>query len=267
MTKELIKYFNYAYKLILLIIFIFFTLDKSVYSKEDIPIFNIISEEWKPFNFQGEDKILGISVELLDRIFEELNIRQKASEGNIYPWVRAYDTALNSENTILFTTTRTEEREDKFKWLGPIFINKTELFALKNRRIRINHLDELKNYIISTYRYGAPERLLLELGLEKKHLDRLNHQNLALRKLFYGRSDLVPTSKLSISYFSKLENFNIDLVESVYNIASRGMYYAFSLDINNKVIEEMQIVLDELHKNGFVSSLFAKYGILWAYEI
>ena len=239
-----------------------------LYSKEkNIPKFTIISEEWKPFNFQGNNKLLGISVELLDKIFEEMNIKQKASEGKIYPWIRGYNMALENSNTILFTTTKTDERENKFKWLGPIFINKTELFAIKNRRIFISNINDMRKYIISTYRDGAPEKLLLELGILEDELDRLNHQNLALRKLFYGRSDLVPTSKLSISYFAEAEKLDIDFVESVYEIASRGMYYAFSLDVSNELIEEMQIILNNLHKIGFVSSLFDKYGVSWAYEI
>lgn len=43
-----------------------------------------------------------------------------SQEIRIYPWSRAYVTALEEENSAAFMTVRSKKRENLFKWVGPL---------------------------------------------------------------------------------------------------------------------------------------------------
>ncbi len=56
----------------------------------------------------------------------------------MYPWDRGFLFAQNEDNTILFSTTRTQDREKMFKSVGPIFTNAMCLIVRKDSNIKID---------------------------------------------------------------------------------------------------------------------------------
>ena len=52
--------------------------------------------------------------------------------------------ALEDENIVLFGTTYTKAREDKFKWVGPLATKRDILVAKKDSGIKISNLDDAK---------------------------------------------------------------------------------------------------------------------------
>jgi polar amino acid transport system substrate-binding protein len=43
---------------------------------------------------------------------------------DIQPWARIYTTTLAKPGTLMFPVARTAEREDKFRWIGPLVANR-----------------------------------------------------------------------------------------------------------------------------------------------
>ena len=76
----------------------------------------ILTENLPPLNYVENGVLVGPAVEIVQEIQ-----RRIGSDENIqvYPWARAYQTALEEKNIILFCMTRTNEREDRFIWLIP----------------------------------------------------------------------------------------------------------------------------------------------------
>src|SRR3954447_13364744 len=72
---------------------------------EDYPPFNIVDPQTKGVTGISFDKV----TELMRRASEPYTI-------TAYPWSRAYQMALDSNDTCVFSTTRTPEREPLFKW-------------------------------------------------------------------------------------------------------------------------------------------------------
>ena len=73
-----------------------------------------LTEAYPPYNYSDDNILRGIAVDLL--VSASQHTRQPVSRGEIrlQPWPRAYRTVLNKANTVLFSTTRTEEREKLF---------------------------------------------------------------------------------------------------------------------------------------------------------
>jgi len=79
----------------------------------------LTTEEYPPFKLLDEHtkEPIGITVdkvvELMHRAHEPLTIAS-------YPWALAYQLALQSEDTCVFSTSRTPEREALFTWIGSL---------------------------------------------------------------------------------------------------------------------------------------------------
>jgi len=98
------------------------------YSSEKI---TVLTEEWAPFNYLENNKPVGISVDIAKEMMKRTGI---SAEIEIVPWARAYTQAVTRENVMIFTIARTEEREDKFKWVGKVAEKKMYFFKLKSRK-------------------------------------------------------------------------------------------------------------------------------------
>ena len=82
-----------------------------------------------------------------------------------------YRSKLTKPKTYLFSTTRTVDREQLFKWVGPIAVNRVVLIAAKERNLKINSVAELENYGIGVVGDDVAEQFLLNAGVPKENLE------------------------------------------------------------------------------------------------
>lgn len=79
---------------------------------------NYYTEDYPPYNYLKNGKVTGIAVETLNLVWEELG--ESPKKISLVPWARGYQKILNENDIVLFSTTRTPERENLFKWACPI---------------------------------------------------------------------------------------------------------------------------------------------------
>jgi len=103
----------------------------------------MVCSEYPPYEYTDENgKIRGFSVEILRAMLTEMKIKDNI---RVLPWKRAYHTALNQKNTLLFSTVRTEARESLFQWIGPINSVVSSLYKLRSRTdIKVKTLNDAK---------------------------------------------------------------------------------------------------------------------------
>lgn len=94
----------------------------------------LYTEEYPPLNFSQAGKPAGLGVEVVEEILRRTG--QQASI-EVVPWARGYQATLSQPNTGLFVAMRTEEREQLFKWVGPIIVGVTSFYALKGSSLTI----------------------------------------------------------------------------------------------------------------------------------
>ena len=90
-----------------------------------------VTEEYPPFNFTADGKRQGIATDTLVEMLKLAGSNQTRADIAFLPWARAYNLAVNKQNVLLYSTTRTEAREKLFKWVGPIL--KSSLFSLPEK--------------------------------------------------------------------------------------------------------------------------------------
>jgi polar amino acid transport system substrate-binding protein len=175
------------------------------------------------------------------------------------PWKRAYQDTLETPNTILFTTSRTEKRENLFKWVGPLFPRQIVLYRLSSRQdIQVHHLDDLHQYRLGVLRGGSVEEYFNSKGIVNYQTVGKEVQNIL--KLFVGRVDLIPGSDISMAFRMKETPYKFTDLKKVFVLIDEGGYY---MAINKRTPDEVVIKLNEaftsLIEEGFRQKVSTKY--------
>ena len=149
-----------------------------------------MTEQYPPYNLEQDNKLQGIAVDTLALMLQRAGSTQTHEDIEMLPWARGYKRVQLEPNACLFSTTRTEEREALFKWVGPIAPNKVGLIARKERNIKIDSEEDIKKHKIGTIRDDIAEQFLVNAGISVDSMDRVADSVLNIKKLNRGRIDL-----------------------------------------------------------------------------
>ena len=152
-----------------------------------------------------------------------------------------------------FATTRTEEREKLFKWVGPISETTIVLTARKDSKVSIKTPADLKKYKIGAVIQDIGEQLLLEAGLSAKEIDSTGGTNAiskCIKKMNMSRLDAFAYEESVLKWELKQQGFDLNLYETAYVLKTGELYYAFHKDTPADIIQKMQQALDSLKKDG-----------------
>ncbi len=98
-------------------------------STPDSSTLTYYTEQWPPYSYQENDTLKGVAVDLLGEITGKMGKKVTPDQVHLVPWTEGYQAALTGKKTVLFSTARLPEREQSFKWAGPIFTDRYVLFA------------------------------------------------------------------------------------------------------------------------------------------
>jgi len=103
----------------------------------------IYTEEFPPFSYTENDKVIGASTEVIEAIMKKNGLDYQIKT---YPWARSYAVVQKQKNSFIYSISRRENREKLFQWVGEIVPSKQSVFALKSRNdISVKSLEDLKN--------------------------------------------------------------------------------------------------------------------------
>jgi len=220
----------------------------------------LMTEEFPPYNFIEDGKLQGTSVDLMVLILEKMNSGQTRKDIRVLTWARSYKMVSEEKNTVLFVMTRTEERENLFKWVGPISTARNVLMAKKVKNIKISSADDVKKYKVGVVRDDAGEQLVIDrIGIKKEDLDITSRGELNIKKLNADRMSLIAYDENVAKWLIKKEGFNTEDFETVYVLQEGSHYFAFHKDTPDSLIMKIQSVLDEIKKEGEYDRILEKY--------
>ncbi|HET7793756.1 MAG TPA: transporter substrate-binding domain-containing protein [Rhizobacter sp.] len=226
------------------------------------PALRIVTEELPPYNMTQNGRITGLSTEVVQAVMKEAGM-----DGEIrsMPWARAYDTALHGENVLIYSITRTAQREKLFKWVGVVAPTDWYLYARTDRKIQLKGLDDARKYQTATVNEDAGEQYLVDKGfaigknLQSSHKYEHNYEKLRL-----GRVDLWISDELNAVYLVRQAGEDpaaaIERVLALPDLATDGgLGMAFSLKTPDAVVERFRKALETIKKNGTYDGLQKKW--------
>ncbi|MFA9275840.1 MAG: substrate-binding periplasmic protein [Candidatus Aquirickettsiella gammari] len=221
----------------------------------------VYTQAWPPYNYEHEGKLTGYSTELLQAVLHEASIDAKYTT---LSWSRAFQHASTEANTLLYTTTRTAEREDQFEWIGPIAIRKLWLFKLRDRKdIQIKSIDDLKKYKVSIVRDTSSLKLVMERGLfPRKQIDEAPTTASNVKKLFFKRVDLILATNGGANYELSQLPYPKDAIEPVYVLNDEFLlYFAINKKTDPALIEKIRSAFEKVKASGLIKTLKKKYSV------
>lgn len=217
--------------------------------------FTIMTEEFPPFNHTEDGWLTGLSADIMTEILKRVG---HPDNTKVLPWARAYTLIQNKEDHILYSMTRTEQRENLFKWVGPVASNKWVFFARKGHDISINSLDDAKKVKkIGAYRNDAAELFLKTNGFT--NIESVLNDLANVKKLVAGRIDLWIVGELQGFHKASLSVGSTQGMEKVFDVKDTQLYIAFSKSTPDAVIAKWQAALDEIKKEGLYDKILKKY--------
>lgn len=229
-----------------------------VYSNTYIEHIEYLTEDFHPFNYEQNGQLSGMSVDLLHMLWEEMQVEKQTIK--LYPWARGYYEIQNKQNVALFTTSRTAEREDMFKWVGPIASpGKLILIAAKSNPLKLNDLNDAKDYVIETVREDACAQILASKGF--KNIKLKTNLNNSIVKLLANHIDLIAYPE--DTFFRLVDNRGYDKKDFVVagEISKTTYYYAFSKNIPDKIIDKFKTAFVKVKQRPSYSELLKKYNL------
>ncbi len=216
------------------------------------------TEHLPPYNYMENGTLKGVSVDLLEAVTEKMGKKVTREEINLVPWTEGYQTVLTQNNTVLFTTVRIPEREQSFKWAGPVYTYTNVLFARPDSGITIESPEDLKGYRIGVIVDDIAVQQLLNAGVNKSQLVQETNASIIVEKLNNGEIDLWAYPEDAGRYITEQVTGNSYSFRVVYTLPGREGYYVFNKNVSDSTVASFQQALDAL-KQGKDSSGISTY--------
>lgn len=219
----------------------------------------LLTENFPPYNmaingknFAQEENIQGIAADIVREMFKRAGISYSMTLR--FPWERIYNMTLEKPGYGVFVMARLAERENLFKWVGPIGPDDWILLAKPNSRIKVDSIEQARRYKIGAYKGDAIAVHLSKQGL--KPVVALRDQDNA-RKLMDGQIDLWATGDPAGRFLARQEG--IGNLKTVLRFNSAKLYLALNRQVPDEVVDKLQAALEQMRTDGFVDATFERY--------
>jgi polar amino acid transport system substrate-binding protein len=221
-----------------------------------------VTEELPPYSMLRDGKVTGMSTEVVEAILQQAGLSAPITS---MPWARTYDIALHAENVLIFSLTRTVEREALFQWVGGIASSQLYLYSLAARPIVLDNLDQARAYQIGTVKNDVSEEFLVNQGFEVgKNLQSSNKYESNYEKLKLGHIDLWVSNELNAHYLARQSGTDpaYRLVPSLWIPQlshTQGLYLACSLKTPAATVERLRAALQAIKANGEYAAIVKRW--------
>jgi polar amino acid transport system substrate-binding protein len=204
-----------------------------------------ITEQFPPYNYQEDGKLQGISVDLLEKAWERMGVNLNRSVIQLLPWTEGYQNTLDKTNTVLFSTARLPQREQLFKWAGPIGPIRNVLLAKGDKNISITAPEDLEKYRIGAINDDSAVQMLLDNGVKKEDLVFETTSSPIIEMLQNGSIDAWAYGDVAGIWLIQETGENSSDYKVAYEFGQTDYYYAFNKETPDSLVQSFQQSLDD----------------------
>ncbi len=180
----------------------------------------------------------------------------------VEPWARAYATALEQPNTLIFSIARRPDREMQFKWIGTVAPYQVRLFSVDGSGVPVTeNWRELRAFHVAGQLRDVKALYLEEAGFD---VEMVPSAEASIRMLFASRAELIAGDALSLPYRVRMldeDSQRLRVVATIPELSS-DLYLAASLSTEDAVVAELRTALEELKGDGDYDRIWAMSAIM-----
>ncbi len=222
--------------------------------------FHLVTENFPPLNmtnngasYARNDRVSGFATDILRSLFKAHDINTRYTL--MLDWDDAYSHAFNNTATGVYSTFRTPERENMFKWVGPLYEEEWLLLTMNNKDIEINSLNEVHKYKIGGHESDGITDYLIEQDIKVKTAQ---NDSVNVIRLQVGDIELWAASSLTAPYVAA--NFKVP-VKEVFLFNKGTLWLAMHKDTDQEMIDKLNQTLREMHESGEIKEMIQQYLI------
>ena len=228
-----------------------------------MPKLYVVTEELPPYQIYNKDgSIGGYSTDIVKALLAKTQVENKIK---MMSWARAYNTALHRKNVLLYSVTRTPERQDKFYWIGDILEEKVCYWSLAdNEKIQGNKTlteEDLKKGIMVDTRLSVTSSYLKAKGFKKVYLTSNDIQSMEM--LLARRADYILTTEYYLEIVTK--QLNIDMNRFTRIVPDFMLSSPLSIAVSKKtdigLVEKLQAAFKQVKASGLIEQSIKKWKI------
>lgn len=201
-----------------------------------------LTEDYPPLSYQDNNNVTGLSTELIFKALDRMGCNISDQRIRVMTWPDAYGTALTRNNTCLYSTVRTPEREEKFHWAGPIVEIPVVLIAV-NKSFKENRPDS-KSLRIVAIRNDIGESVALGAGIPDDNIFRVVTVSEAIDRLIDGTSDAWVYGRYPAENLISMIAENPDSFYVLDDLSREKYYLAFNNKTDPSVSKAFQNEFD-----------------------
>lgn len=223
---------------------------------------HVVTEELPPYNMTRDGVLTGMSTEVVQAVLKEVNVHASIQS---MPWARAYDLALHTPNVLIYSITRTAERERLFKWVGTIAASRWFLYSSASHPVTLLSLDDARDWQTATVNEDVGEQYLIARKFDIGHqLQSSNRYAFNYQKLQTGHVDLWISDELNAYYLARQvgDDPTRTLVQSlrIKELEEAGGFnMAFSVGTPDATVQLFQKALETIRANGTYDAIARKW--------
>lgn len=207
---------------------------------------SVVTEVFAPYNYQKDGKVTGISVDIVSKVFEKLNI---TPQYQVLPWAEAYKTAVKNDNTLIFSMAKNPARDKLFQWVGTLSSVDVCLFSLAHRKdINISHLSQAKQLKVITQPHGHISQVLRREGFkERLNLKTMPTINQSIQMLENNEADLIGYPLLVLQHHIKQQGQQPEkLLKTQLCFNNTELYMAFNKTTSKNIVNKFKLALQSV---------------------
>jgi polar amino acid transport system substrate-binding protein len=213
----------------------------------------IFTESDPPQNFIDDyGNLDGSSVDMIEAMMGIMGTGDPIILSN---WADGYDLVHYVPNTMLFTTFRTDDRENLFKWVGPVSKLSFVFMVKGDSEYNIESLNDAHQMrSIGTVTGWASEERLTALGFNNVVTWATPQE--VLQKLLDGDIPCIVLTDLNLRMLLQELGHPPKDVRQEFTLSTNEGYLAFSLDTDNDLIAQWESAYNAIVANGTLQEIW-----------
>ena len=211
----------------------------------------LLTDNHPPLHFMQGNQLAGFGVDVVQALATQTGDRIHLQQ---VPLLRALRMASDTPDTGVFTVLRTDERDDRYQWVGPLIEVETALYARDNLQPPVHSLREADHL----GRITVPRKWLVYSYLQGQDLNNLygvETPEQMMRLFSLGRTDFVVSDTWSKAALAREQGMEPGRLQYQIPLMKQNTYIAFSPQTNPKQVARWQQALDTLRADGRLEQL------------
>ncbi|MET1415973.1 ABC transporter substrate-binding protein [Roseibium sp. HPY-6] len=231
----------------------------------------IVTQNFAPLQWENNGAPDGYVARYISAVFERVNedFPVEIASFEFLPWKRAILTAKSAPNVMLFSMSRTPQREDQFLWLGEVSPYGQYLFQLNSKpRFVADTVEDLLDLDvkIGVQDGGNMYAYLKSLGFGSSgQLVPITDYRQGIEMLYLGRVDLLPLTGFLAEAAACKQGYDGSLLQPVVYIEdlAKPLWAVFSKGTDPDLADAFRREMVALKDSGYLEELTQMHRENW----